>query len=100
MLTIVPQPADALSVSPEVALGAASTRTEAEVRALLAPPVKLCIDCRHFISEDERCGHETAIVVDRVYGKNRKFAAASHRNWNGPKDCGPEARYFSPLVTQ
>lgn len=60
----------------------------------IIPGIKLCCDCRFFLSEDEKCGHASALVIDYVHGNHRRFFASAQRF--SSRDCGVEAVHFEP----
>ena len=58
----------------------------------------LCEDCRHFVTDGERCGR--TLILDYVHGKHRQFGAAVERASDARTDCGPSARHFELIQTK
>jgi hypothetical protein len=59
--------------------------------------MKLCKDCAHFLSKDEKCGRSQA-SPDYVYGNPpRNYSAQTERESHLEEDCGPEAQWFQVL---
>jgi hypothetical protein len=57
-----------------------------------------CKDCTYFIASNEKCG-KSYVAPDYVYGKPpRNGSAQLEREDLRAKACGPEARFFVPIV--
>lgn len=60
--------------------------------------LKLCKDCALFIHSNEQCGRSTK-APDYVHGrKPYTFTAQAEREGRSATDCGPEAKFFAPIV--
>lgn len=62
----------------------------------IIPGIKLCEDCRFFLSETEKCGHASASRIDYVHGAHKRYDAAVQRACNHGNNCGSGAVHFEP----
>ena len=62
----------------------------------IIPGIKLCQECRFFLSHTEQCGHRLAFSPDYVRGEHKRKSAFIMRINELTNYCGPDAQYFEP----
>jgi hypothetical protein len=52
-----------------------------------------CVDCRHFLSDDETCARTAKL--DLVHGTTRFTSCSVERAYNTPDGCGEVGQFFN-----